>query len=240
MPTYRVEEASTGRAGCKNKECQDKKEKILKGELRLGTWVETEQFQSWAWKHWGCVTPKQIASLKEGLGEDGDLSELDGFDELSEENQKKIREAVAQGHVADEDWRGDIEMNRPGKTGFRVRASKKKDKDEPKAEESKKDQKKPVKKRGKRAAADDEEEEEKEEEEEAPSPKKAKTAGRKKKTTASQQSGHDEGEKTKPGRKSGKASNADASKRSTGTGDAESAKASRDRRAARRAAKAAE
>lgn len=48
----RLELASTGRAGCKNKECQEKKEKILKGELRLGTFVDTEQFQSWAWKHW--------------------------------------------------------------------------------------------------------------------------------------------------------------------------------------------
>ena len=52
------------------------------------------------------MTPRQIASLKDSLGEDEDASELDGFEEISEENQEKVRQAVAQGHVADEDWRG--------------------------------------------------------------------------------------------------------------------------------------
>ena len=52
--TFTAEEASTGRAGCKNTECAKEKVKILKGELRFGTWIEGEQFQSWAWKHW-CV-----------------------------------------------------------------------------------------------------------------------------------------------------------------------------------------
>ncbi|OAX84122.1 hypothetical protein ACJ72_01511 [Emergomyces africanus] len=126
MPTYRIEEASTGRAGCKNKECQEKKEKILKGELRLGSWVDTEQFQSWSWKHWGCVTPRQIASIQEIVGDEKDYTLLDGYDEISAENQEKIREAVEQGHVADSDWKGDVEVNRPGKSGFRVRVSKKK------------------------------------------------------------------------------------------------------------------
>ncbi|ODH44845.1 hypothetical protein ACO22_00675 [Paracoccidioides brasiliensis] len=121
MPTYRIEEASTGRAGCKNKECQDKKEKILKGELRLGTWVDTDNFQSWSWKHWGCVTPKQIANMQEVVGDEKDYTLLDGYDEISTENQEKVRDAVEEGHVADSDWRGDIEVNRPGKTGFRVR-----------------------------------------------------------------------------------------------------------------------
>lgn len=31
---------------------------------------------------------------------------LDGYDELSSEQQQKVREAVEQGHVADEDWKG--------------------------------------------------------------------------------------------------------------------------------------
>ncbi|OJD25879.1 hypothetical protein ACJ73_02753 [Blastomyces percursus] len=126
MPTYRIDEAGTSRAGCKNKECQEKKEKILKGELRLGTWVDTENFQSWAWKHWGCVTPRQIASIQEIVGDERDCTLIDGYDEISTENQEKFREAVAQGHVSDTDWKGDVEVNRPGKSGFRVRVSKKK------------------------------------------------------------------------------------------------------------------
>ncbi|KAL1857895.1 hypothetical protein Plec18167_001701 [Paecilomyces lecythidis] len=121
------EEASTGRAGCQNKECKDQKIKIAKGEFRLGTWVDTERFQSFFWRHWGCVTPKIVAGLKESLDEaNGDYSGIDGYDELSSENQDKVREAIEQGHISDSDWKGDVEMNRPGKTGFRARATKKK------------------------------------------------------------------------------------------------------------------
>lgn len=37
---------------------------------------------------------------------DGDFDLFDGYDEISSENQEKIREAVEQGHVADSDWKG--------------------------------------------------------------------------------------------------------------------------------------
>lgn len=50
--TQLSEAASTGRAGCSNKECKDNKVKIAKGELRVGSWVENEKFQSWTWRHW--------------------------------------------------------------------------------------------------------------------------------------------------------------------------------------------
>lgn len=97
----------------------------------------------------GCVTPKIIANLNEtvqegsGDGEEKDYTVLDGYEDLSAENQEKVRGALEQGHVDDEDWKGvshsgfgfmiqmltiikDVEMNRPGKTGFRKRAPKKK------------------------------------------------------------------------------------------------------------------
>lgn len=35
-----------------------------------------------------------------------DLTVIDGFEELSPENQERVREALDQGHVADEDWKG--------------------------------------------------------------------------------------------------------------------------------------
>lgn len=44
--------------------------------------------------------------MKEVVGDKNDFDCLDGFDELSEENQIKVKEAVERGHVADEDWRG--------------------------------------------------------------------------------------------------------------------------------------
>jgi len=57
----------------------------------------------------GCVTPKIIANLKETLtGSSGeiDYTLLDGYEELSPENQAKVRKALEQGHVADSEWKG--------------------------------------------------------------------------------------------------------------------------------------
>jgi hypothetical protein len=57
----------------------------------------------------GCFTPKQIVNVKKDLTEDSedpDFSRLDGFDEMSEELQDKIRKAIEVGHVEDEEWRG--------------------------------------------------------------------------------------------------------------------------------------
>jgi hypothetical protein len=52
----------------------------------------------------GCVTPKQIANLNETI--EGNLEYLDGYDEITPDLQEKVRIALEQGHVADEDWRG--------------------------------------------------------------------------------------------------------------------------------------
>ena len=92
MPT---EIAANGRAGCQNKECKDAKVKILKGELRFGTWVEftmgEREVQSWKWRHWyvpsytyfasllstavriltasrSCITPTVIQNVQNALG----------------------------------------------------------------------------------------------------------------------------------------------------------------------------
>lgn len=57
----------------------------------------------------GCVTPKQFVNIRAKLTpEDGtlDATSLDGYDELSEDLQTKIKEAIEQGHVADADWKG--------------------------------------------------------------------------------------------------------------------------------------
>ncbi|ODM14874.1 hypothetical protein SI65_09626 [Aspergillus cristatus] len=163
MGSYRLEEASTGRAGCQNKECKDTKTKIAKGELRFGTWVDTERIQAFMWRHWGCVTPKLIGNLNETIDEEGgggdekDYTAIDGYEDLPDELQEKVRGALEQGHVDDEDWKGDVEMNRPGKTGFRVRkkagAAAKKDDEEKEPPKTKK--------RGKAQDNEDEEEPEK-------------------------------------------------------------------------------
>lgn len=52
----------------------------------------------------GCVTPNVIANMKEESGMDPDL--IDGYEDLPEEDQKRLMKALEQGHVDDEDWKG--------------------------------------------------------------------------------------------------------------------------------------
>lgn len=52
-----------------------------------------------AWRHWGCTTKKIIENMKKSFES---ASELDGFDEVSEENQAKLTAAWEAGEVADE------------------------------------------------------------------------------------------------------------------------------------------
>ncbi|KAL8785965.1 MAG: hypothetical protein Q9213_003041 [Squamulea squamosa] len=125
---YRVELSASARAICRTAECKSQKVKIGKNELRFGVWVDYGENQSWAWRHWGCVTPQQLSGLQDKL--EGDVDMLDGYEELPEDCQEKVKRAVENGHVDDEDWRGDLEQNRPGKRGFRSPAAKKKKKAE--------------------------------------------------------------------------------------------------------------
>ncbi|KAL2818864.1 hypothetical protein BJX63DRAFT_383086 [Aspergillus granulosus] len=199
MPSYRIEESPTNRAGCQNKECKDAKVKIPKGEVRFGTWVDNERVQSFMWRHWGCVTPKIVSHINEvvGEGDDRDLDLLDGYADLSEEHQEKLIRALDQGHIDDEDWKGDVEMNRPGKFGFRVRGGKKK---AAKSEEEEKDeepQEKPKKssKPSKRSRLDVEEDED---EEEKPKPKRKPTGYPKDVPPASDEDDEGEGEEDEP------------------------------------------
>ncbi|RAH72852.1 uncharacterized protein BO66DRAFT_418362 [Aspergillus aculeatinus CBS 121060] len=209
MGAYRLEEASSSRAGCQNKECKDAKIKIAKGELRHGSWVEAGDYQSWKWRHWGCVTPNVIQNLKDAIkdisgGDETDCSALDGFDELSEENQDKVRRALEQGHVDDEDWKGDVEVNRPGMNGFRSKATKKeaaaKKKAQAKADEE--DEAEPTPKSKKRSRAQPKKDpkveaeadgEQQEHEEEAPKPKRSRKSAQPKPV-----SDEDEEEEVKP------------------------------------------
>jgi Poly(ADP-ribose) polymerase and DNA-Ligase Zn-finger region len=62
--------------------------------------VNLTWFSFSAWRHWGCVTPKIIENLKKTFSE---ASEVDGYDDLSSEDRKKLDNAWEEGHVADED-----------------------------------------------------------------------------------------------------------------------------------------
>ncbi|KAJ5235085.1 uncharacterized protein N7469_004253 [Penicillium citrinum] len=177
MP-YRFELASTGRAGCQNKDCKDNKIKIDKGTLRTGTWIDNERFQSWSWRHWGCTTPLVLQNIKESIGGEGededslDFDALDGFDEVPLEMQEKIKTALVKGHVEDEEWNGDVEFNRPGMRGMHAR--------KPRAKKESKDA---SPKKTKSAATENGKTAEAESEAEAQSPAKTKGKAKGKKGT---------------------------------------------------------
>lgn len=88
-----------------------------------------------SWRHWGCVTPKIINNMKAQF-ESAD--ELDGFEDLNDEDQERIRKAWEDGHVADEDIpetarkpdAGEDEDGKPAKKKA-TKASAKKDDDKP-------------------------------------------------------------------------------------------------------------
>ncbi|KAF9788554.1 hypothetical protein BJ322DRAFT_643949 [Thelephora terrestris] len=96
---YRVEYAASARAKCKGpKPCAGTT--LAKGDLRFGSLVDFKGRTSFAWRHWGCVTPKIIENVKKSFE---DPQELDGFDELNDEDKEKLKVAWDAGHVADED-----------------------------------------------------------------------------------------------------------------------------------------
>lgn len=155
--SYRLELAKTQRSGCANAECKSNGEKIPKGALRHGTMVTINEHQTWKWRHWGCVTPAQIANMSNTI--EGNFDYLDGYDELPDELQEKVRTALDNGHVDDEEWKGDIEKNRPGQRGFRVTSTKKKAAEDEQAEnreDSPTTSKAAAKKRGRAKKGDDE------------------------------------------------------------------------------------
>ncbi|KAK9319989.1 hypothetical protein V1517DRAFT_330750 [Lipomyces orientalis] len=132
--SYRIETAKQGRAGCKGPACKSEGVKIGKGELRLGVFVTIGDNQSWQWRHWSCVTPQVIQNIKmkvESLPEG-----LDGYDEIGPEDQKRVAGALEEGHVADSEYKGDIETNRLGAKKQRKHKAKKESPDDANEQEN--------------------------------------------------------------------------------------------------------
>lgn len=109
------------RAGCHNGECKKAGIKLQKGEARFGSMVTINEKSSYQYRHWyissdthgcflnannrrGCVTPVVVSNIRDFI--DGDFEMIDGFEEMPADWQDKIKRAVEQGHVDDEDWKG--------------------------------------------------------------------------------------------------------------------------------------
>ncbi|KAF9480965.1 zf-PARP-domain-containing protein [Pholiota conissans] len=96
---YRIEYATSNRAKCKGpKPCGGTP--ITKGDMRFGTVVDIGGHANFAWRHWGCVTKKLIENMK---AKHDEASDLDGFEDLKDEDKAKIIKAWQDGEVADED-----------------------------------------------------------------------------------------------------------------------------------------
>ncbi|EKM76509.1 hypothetical protein AGABI1DRAFT_44775 [Agaricus bisporus var. burnettii JB137-S8] len=156
MSGYRLEYAPSARSKCKGpKPCAGTV--IAKGDFRFGTLVEFKGNHNFSWRHWGCVTPKILDNVKKSIGE---ATEIDGYDELNDEDKAKVSAAWDEGHVADAD----------------IPDSARKPEGE---EEEKPKRKAATKKAAKKDEDDDEEEDEEEEAEEKPKKKVTKKAAKK-------------------------------------------------------------
>lgn len=196
MPQYRIEVSPNNRAGCKDTECKKRGDKITKGMIRLGSWVEINEHGSWAWKHWGCVSGQQLANIRE-LCDQGDevydCDAIDGFEELNDhpDVQEKVRRCVKQGFIDPEDFKGDPEKNVLGEKGIHLTAAQKRKKEAAAAAAADGDDSTPKQaKRGRKKAAVDDEDE--------PQPKKAKKAQGKAAKPVKEEEQEEEEEAEKP------------------------------------------
>ncbi|ORY56205.1 p115 like vesicle tethering protein [Leucosporidium creatinivorum] len=188
MGSYRLEYAKLGTSKCKGpKPCTGTK--IPKGDLRFGTVVEFQGKTSFAWRHWGCVTQKQFNNMKQDFET---AEELDGYEDLKEEDQERVAKAFEAGQVADEDIpdsarkaeadeeeEEDLKEKQGGSTKKPKKKAVPKKKKGDDDEEEKPKKKAPVKKtkaKAKKDASDSEEQEAEETDEDEKPKKKAKRA----------------------------------------------------------------
>ncbi|KIJ45019.1 hypothetical protein M422DRAFT_251674 [Sphaerobolus stellatus SS14] len=156
---YRLEYASSGRAKCKDKYCTNSLTTLIVGLILVCLF--TAQAMQWnyhresAWRHWGCVTPKILSNIASSLNSADDL---DGFEDLKDEDKERVRKAVEEGKVADEDV---------------PESAKKTDADGEEAEEKPKRKRAPPKKKAKKDEDEDEDDEEEEKLKKKASAKKA-------------------------------------------------------------------
>ncbi|EDR04643.1 uncharacterized protein LACBIDRAFT_304351 [Laccaria bicolor S238N-H82] len=92
---YRLEYATSSRSKCKGPEpCQGSP--IENGQFRVGSLVDFRGATSFAWRHWGCTTPKTSESMR---GYFGEPSELGGYEDLKPEDQAKVVKAWQEGKI---------------------------------------------------------------------------------------------------------------------------------------------
>ncbi|KAL4246389.1 hypothetical protein ABKN59_009156 [Abortiporus biennis] len=162
--TFKLEYASSGRAKCKG-DCQ---ENIGKDYFRIGTEVDFRGNKSFQWQHWGCAPATLIEKLKASYD---DPESIEGFSDLKEAEQEKVRAAWEAGEIPEDD-------KGPGEPVASV-----KKKPAPRKKKADADEERP-KKRAKKAKDEDDEDDEEEEEEKPKKKAPAKKAAPAKKPAA--------------------------------------------------------
>jgi len=96
---YKFDYATTNRSQCKGpKPCNGTK--LVKGTLRLGVVREFRGHPSWIYRHYGCTTKKVFQNMKKSFES---AEDIEGFAELTETDQEKVRVAWEKEEVAAED-----------------------------------------------------------------------------------------------------------------------------------------
>ncbi|KAF2805389.1 uncharacterized protein BDZ99DRAFT_118680 [Mytilinidion resinicola] len=106
IPKHRVEHSPSNLAACQSAPCKRGGHKIELGELRFGTYTlffhTGEMF--WTYKHWRCVTNKQINTIKDIAK--GEPQNAPGYDTLTEQAKEHFRLALEAGRVTDTTFKG--------------------------------------------------------------------------------------------------------------------------------------
>ncbi|KAF2488844.1 hypothetical protein BU16DRAFT_586642 [Lophium mytilinum] len=109
IPKHRVEHSPSNQAACQSAPCKRGGHKIELGELRFGTYTlfyhTGDMF--WTFKHWRCVTSKQIATIKDIAK--GEPENAPGYDTLTEQAKEHVRLAFEAGSVTDKTFKGILE-----------------------------------------------------------------------------------------------------------------------------------
>ena len=95
--SYIIEYAKTGRSKCQDKKCN---QLIAKDDLRLGSVGYAGAYESIFFKHWNCVTSKQLANI-------GSVGNLQGFESLSAEDKIKVNNSVGNQKVISQQYMND-------------------------------------------------------------------------------------------------------------------------------------
>ncbi|KAF2674953.1 hypothetical protein BT63DRAFT_449941 [Microthyrium microscopicum] len=102
---YKLAHSPIAKRICNTAACKNSETKILMGELALATY--NSYWDNYQWKHWGCVTTKQLSNIAKLVTT---VDEICGFDSLSEEAKVEVSASFTEGVVQNPDSKFSINV----------------------------------------------------------------------------------------------------------------------------------